>query len=79
VPTPPNSAAGHYFSSSAYGHTGFTGTSLWIDPERDLFVVLLTNRVNPTRANEQIRQVRPTIHDAIIQALGFGNVSTTAR
>jgi beta-N-acetylhexosaminidase len=79
VPTPPNSAAGHYFSPSAYGHTGFTGTSLWIDPERDLFVVLLTNRVNPTRTNEQIRQVRPAIHDAIIQALGLGNVSTTAR
>jgi beta-N-acetylhexosaminidase len=79
VPTPPNSAAGHYFSPSAYGHTGFTGTSLWIDPERGLFVVLLTNRVNPTRANEQIRQVRPAIHDAILQALGLANASTTAR
>jgi beta-N-acetylhexosaminidase len=79
VPTPPNSAAGHYFSPSAYGHTGFTGTSLWIDPERDLFVVLLTNRVNPTRTNEQIRLARPAIHDAILQALGLGNTSTTAR
>jgi beta-N-acetylhexosaminidase len=79
VPTPPNSAAGHYFSPSAYGHTGFTGTSLWIDPERDLFVVLLTNRVNPTRTNEQIRLARPTIHDAILQALGLVNTSTTAR
>src|SRR5580693_1093138 len=79
VPTPPNSAAGHYLSASAYGHTGFTGTSLWIDPERDLFVVLLTNRVNPTRANEQIRQVRPAIHDAILQALGLANASTTTR
>jgi beta-N-acetylhexosaminidase len=79
VPTPPNSAAGHYFSSSAYGHTGFTGTSLWLDPERDLFVVLLSNRVNPTRTNEQIRQVRPAIHDAIMQALGLAAASTTAR
>jgi beta-N-acetylhexosaminidase len=79
VPTPPNSAAGHYFSASAYGHTGFTGTSLWIDPERDLFVVLLSNRVNPTRSNEQIRQVRPAIHDAILQALGLADGSTTAR
>jgi beta-glucosidase-like glycosyl hydrolase/CubicO group peptidase (beta-lactamase class C family) len=79
VPTPPNSAAGHYLSASAYGHTGFTGTSLWIDPERGLFVVLLTNRVNPTRADEQIRQVRPAIHDAILQALGLANASTTAR
>jgi len=42
-------------------------------------VVLLTNRVNPTRANEQIRQVRPAIHDAILQALGLVNASTTAR
>ena len=40
---------------------GFTGTSIWIDPERDLFVILLTNRVNPTRANEKIRQVRPAL------------------
>jgi beta-N-acetylhexosaminidase len=79
VPTPPNSAAGHYFSAGSFGHTGFTGTSLWIDPERGLFVVLLTNRVNPTRANEQIRQARPTIHDAILQALGLANASTTAR
>ena len=79
VPTPPNSAAGHYFSPTSFGHTGFTGTSLWIDPERDLFVVLLTNRVNPTRTNEQIRQARPVIHDAIIQALGLANASTTTR
>jgi beta-glucosidase-like glycosyl hydrolase/CubicO group peptidase (beta-lactamase class C family) len=79
VPTPPTSSAGHYFSPGSYGHTGFTGTSLWIDPERDLFVVLLTNRVNPTRTNEQIRQVRPAIHDAILQALGVANASTTTR
>jgi CubicO group peptidase (beta-lactamase class C family) len=79
VPTPPSSSAGRYFSPGSFGHTGFTGTSLWIDPERDLFVVLLTNRVNPTRANEQIRQVRPAIHDAIVQALGIANASTTAR
>ena len=73
VPTPPNSSAGHYFSPASFGHTGFTGTSLWIDPQRQLFVVLLTNRVNPTRANEQIRQVRPAVHDAIIEALGLLN------
>jgi CubicO group peptidase (beta-lactamase class C family) len=79
VPTPPTSSAGHYFSPGSYGHTGFTGTSLWIDPERDLFVVLLTNRVNPTRTNEKIRQVRPAIHDAILQALGVANASTTTR
>jgi CubicO group peptidase (beta-lactamase class C family) len=77
VPTPPTSSAGHFFSPESFGHTGFTGTSLWIDPARQLFVVLLTNRVNPTRTNEQIRQVRPAVHDAIIQALGLLNTPTT--
>ncbi len=77
VPTPPSSSAGHFFSPESFGHTGFTGTSLWIDPERQLFVVLLTNRVNPARTNEQIRQVRPAMHDAIIQALGLLNAPTT--
>jgi beta-N-acetylhexosaminidase len=67
------SSSGHYFSPNSFGHTGFTGTSLWIDPDRDLFVILLTNRVNPTRANEQIRQLRPAVHDAIMQALGLAN------
>ena len=77
VPTPPTSSAGHFFSPESFGHTGFTGTSLWIDPERQLFVVLLTNRVNPTRTDEQIRQVRPAVHDAILQALGLLNAPTT--
>jgi beta-N-acetylhexosaminidase len=77
VPTPPGSSAGHYFSPESFGHTGFTGTSLWIDPERQLFVILLTNRVNPTRTNEQIRQVRPEVHDAVIEALGL--LSTPVR
>jgi CubicO group peptidase (beta-lactamase class C family) len=70
VPVQPSSS-GRYFSMKSFGHTGFTGTSLWIDPERGLFVVLLTNRVNPTRANEKIRQVRPALHDAIFEALGL--------
>ena len=68
VPTQPSSS-GRYFSPSSFGHLGFTGTSLWIDPERKLFVILLTNRVNPTRANDKIREVRPALHDAIFQAL----------
>lgn len=70
VPEHPSSS-GHYFSPDSFGHTGFTGTSLWMDPDRGLFVVLLTNRVNPTRANEQIREVRPAVHDAILKALGL--------
>ena len=66
----PTSSCGTRLSASAFGHTGFTGTSLWIDPERDLYVVLLTNRVHPTRANEKIRTVRPAFHDAVIADLG---------
>lgn len=79
VPTPPGSSAGNLFSPSSFGHTGFTGTSLWLDPERDFFVVLLTNRVHPTRANERIRQLRPHLHDAILQALGYGVPPSVAR
>jgi len=56
-------------SARAFGHTGFTGTSLWIDPERDLYVVLLTNRVHPTRANTALAALRPVVHDAIMKAI----------
>jgi CubicO group peptidase (beta-lactamase class C family) len=51
------------------GHTGFTGTSLWIDPDRELIVVLLTNRVHPRRDNESIRQFRPRLHDRVVEVL----------
>lgn len=74
VPTE-GSSSGHFFSAHSFGHTGFTGTSIWIDPDRQLFVVLLTNRVNPTRENQKIAQVRPAVHDAVMQALGL---ATTA-
>ena len=57
------SSAGTRLSPRAFGHTGFTGTSMWIDPGQDLFVVLLTNRVHPTRQNEQILEVRPRVAD----------------
>jgi beta-N-acetylhexosaminidase len=67
VPTEGGSS-GHYFSAHSFGHTGFTGTSMWIDPERQLYVVLLTNRVHPTRENTKIQQVRPALHDAVMQA-----------
>lgn len=70
VPTE-NSSSGHYFSLHSYGHTGFTGTTIWIDPDRQLFVVLLTNRVHPTRENHKIAEVRPAVHDAIIRCLGL--------
>jgi len=65
----PSSSCGTRMSERAFGHTGFTGTSLWIDPEKDVYIVLLTNRVYPTRANEAIKQVRPALHDAVIGEL----------
>jgi len=65
----PDSSAGDLLSPRAYGHTGFTGTSLWIDPDRDLYCVLLTNRVHPTRQNEAILQLRPVFHNAVAAAL----------
>ena len=65
----PTSSCGTELSATAIGHTGFTGTSLWIDWERDLYVVLLTNRVHPTRENNTIRAVRPKVHDAVVRSL----------
>ena len=63
------SQSGKYFSSHSFGHLGYTGTSLWIDPERQLSVTLLTNRTWPDCKNEAIKEVRPRVHDAIIEAL----------
>jgi CubicO group peptidase (beta-lactamase class C family) len=67
------SATGRFFSERTFGHYGFTGTSLWIDPDRSLFIILLTNRVNPSIENIKIRKVRPLLHDAIFEALGFAS------
>ena len=66
----PTSSCGTRMSPRAFGHTGFTGTSLWIDPDRQVYVVLLTNRVHPTRENNKIKAVRPAVHDAVMEALG---------
>ncbi len=66
----PSSSCGRHLSPRAFGHTGFTGTSLWIDPDRGLYIVLLTNRVHPSRANDAIKAVRPAFHDAVIDGLG---------
>jgi CubicO group peptidase (beta-lactamase class C family) len=63
------STAGALFSPSSFGHTGFTGTSLWLDPERELYLVLLTNRVHPTRDNRKIVAVRPAVADAVVRAI----------
>ena len=64
------SQSGKYFSSRAFGHLGYTGTSLWIDPERQLSITLLSNRTWPDCRNQAIKQVRPAFHDAVIEALG---------
>jgi CubicO group peptidase (beta-lactamase class C family) len=63
------SQSGKYFSPKSFGHLGYTGTSLWIDPERQLSVVLLTNRTWPDCRNQAIKEVRPRFHDAVIEAL----------
>ncbi len=63
------SQSGKYFSANAYGHLGYTGTSLWIDPERQLSVTLLTNRTWPDCSNQAIKQVRPAFHNAVVEGL----------
>ncbi len=63
------SQSGRYFGPSAYGHLGYTGTSLWIDPDKNLTVTLLTNRTWPDCRNQEIKKIRPKVHDAILEAL----------
>ncbi len=71
TPTPGMSSAGRYMSSTAIGHLGFTGTSLWIDASKQVIVVLLTNRVHPSRQRQGIKLIRPLIHNTVMQALGL--------
>jgi CubicO group peptidase (beta-lactamase class C family) len=68
TPSPPSSA-GSAPPADAFGHTGYTGTSIWLYPSQDMFVILLTNRVNPTRANIKILRVRPRVADLVISAI----------
>jgi len=63
------SQSGKYFSPRSFGHLGYTGTSLWVDPEKQVSITLLTNRTWPDCANQKIKQVRPQIHDALMEAL----------
>jgi CubicO group peptidase (beta-lactamase class C family) len=69
TPTPGQSSSGSLFSPRSVGHLGFTGCSIWWDLEKNCHVVLLTNRVHPTRKNEKIKEFRPQIHDLIMKAL----------
>jgi CubicO group peptidase (beta-lactamase class C family) len=64
-----NPSAGSLFSPSSFGHTGFTGTSIWADPSRNLAVIFLTNRIYPNRANMRLLRVRPLLHDAVVRAV----------
>jgi CubicO group peptidase (beta-lactamase class C family) len=68
---PEGSSAGQHFSRDSVGHTGFTGTSVWMDLEKDVVVILLTNRVHPARNNDRIKTFRPKLHDAVMEALGL--------
>ncbi len=69
TPSPTRSMAGVRFSKNTVGHLGFTGTSVWMDLDRDRHIVLLTNRVHPKRDNDAIREFRPMIHDLINEAM----------
>jgi CubicO group peptidase (beta-lactamase class C family) len=69
---------GRFSGPHSYGHTGFTGTSIWVDPDRQLFVVLLTNRIHPTRENMKIAKVRPALHDAVVEGLGLATSAAPA-
>jgi CubicO group peptidase (beta-lactamase class C family) len=75
----PTSSCGTRMSPRAIGHTGFTGTSLWIDPELDLYVVFLTNRVHPARDNNAIQPVRRALHDAIVTDVHTQGTQRTPR
>jgi CubicO group peptidase (beta-lactamase class C family) len=72
IPNEPSSG-GVYLSDNSYGHTGFTGTSLWIDPENELFVILLTNAIHPHREwkDPKYYDWRQRIHSAVYESLGF--------
>jgi CubicO group peptidase (beta-lactamase class C family) len=69
TPTPPESSSGRYFSDHSVGHLGFTGTSFWMDLEQEVIVILLTNRVYPSRDNEKIKEFRPMLHDRVMEVL----------
>ncbi len=63
------SQSGKYFGARSCGHLGYTGTSVWIDPDRQLSITLLTNRTWPDCSNQAIKQVRPIFHDAVVEAI----------
>jgi CubicO group peptidase (beta-lactamase class C family) len=73
TPSKNNSSSGNCFSSNSIGHTGFTGTSIWIDLEKNITVIFLTNRIHPSRSNETIKEFRPELHNLIMREFGYGS------
>ena len=72
TPAAAGSSSGRHFSANTVGHLGFTGTSFWVDLDREVFVVLLTNRIHPSRTNDGIKAFRPLFHDRVMEALRYG-------
>ena len=70
-PSTKNSSAGRWMDRNSFGHTGFTGTSLWYDPESDLLVCLVSNRIHPSRKNRGFVSLRPKLHDWIVEFLNL--------
>jgi len=70
TPSPLDSSSGKWFSPNSVGHLGFTGTSVWMDIDQNITIILLTNRVHPTRKNEKIKKFRPAIHNKIMEEYG---------
>lgn len=71
TPSVQGSSSGRYLSAKSIGHLGYTGTSIWIDMERKLVMVLLTNRIHPSDKNIKIRQFRPLFHNMVVESLGL--------
>ncbi len=71
TPSPGYSSAGPYMSSESIGHLGFSGTSCWLDPQKHLFIILLSNRVHPCRSNDRIKKFRPQLHKKIMEEAGL--------
>ena len=69
MPAAKDSSSGNYFSRNSVGHLGFTGTSFWMDLDRSIIVILLTNRVHPSRENMAIKDFRPKLHDMVMKSL----------
>ncbi len=76
TPSVEGSSAGHAFSQKSFGHLGFTGTSIWVDRGKELAVILLTNRVHPSRDNVQIKLFRPALHDLIVDCIMDPEIKT---